>query len=142
MASVDQPYFIIAGDFNSLDTKFLETEYGMCLITNSITHGKRILDKLFISWPSAYIVQVVKSLLKTKHKAVTARAVCELDSGCSSRKTVHVYDKRQHNIDKLRHAIAIYDWTLMNNCSSVSDTYSQFLNVVSDLINKCIPKNT
>ena len=65
MASVDQPYFIIAGDFNNLDTNFLETEYGLGLITNSITHGKRILDKLFISWPSTYTVRVVNSLLKT-----------------------------------------------------------------------------
>ena len=55
---------------------------------------------------------------------------------------MYVYDKRQQNIDKLRHAIAIYDWTLMNNCSSVSDMYSQFLNVVSDLIDKCIPRKT
>jgi len=45
MASVDQPYFIIAGDFNSLDTSFLETDYGLNLIMNSITHDKRILEK-------------------------------------------------------------------------------------------------
>jgi len=61
MASVDQPYFIIAGDFNSLDTSLLETDYGLNLITNSFTHGKRILEKLFISWPSAYTVRVVNS---------------------------------------------------------------------------------
>ena len=113
----------------------------MCLITNSITHGKRILDKLFISWPSTYTVRVVNSLLKTRHKAVTARADGEIDVG-RSRKAVFVYDKRQHNIDSLRHALATYDWTLINNSLNVTDMYSQFLNVVSDLIDQCIPKKT
>ena len=110
-ASVDQPYFIIAGDFNSLETSFLETEYGLSQITNSITHGKRVLDELFISWPSTYTVRVVNSLLTTKHKAVTARADEKINIE-SSRKTVSVYDKRPHNIDYLGHTMAPFDWTV------------------------------
>ena len=74
MSSFSEPYFIIAGDFNSLDTTFLETNFGFFSIINSATHGKRILDKIFISWPSSYTVRVINSLVKTKHKAVTACA--------------------------------------------------------------------
>jgi len=110
-------------------------------ITNSITHGKRILDKLFISWPSTYTVRVVNCLLKTKHKVVTARVDEEINIG-SSRKTVFVYDKRQHNIDYLRHTMATSDWSVVNNSSNVTEMYSQFLNIVSNLVDQCIPKKT
>jgi hypothetical protein len=118
----DEPHFIIAGDFNRLDTNFLATEFGFQCISNKITHGKRILDKIFVSWPSTYTVRVVSSLLKTKHKAVTARDDGEEpdDSSCS-RKTVYVYDQRQHNIDKLRHAIGTYDWIKLKDSSDLID---------------------
>jgi len=68
----NEPHFIIAGDFNGLDTKFLSTNFGLQCISNAVTHGKRILDKIFVSWPSTYTVRVVNSVLKTKHKSVVA----------------------------------------------------------------------
>ena len=136
-ASADQPYFIIAGDFNNLDTSFLQTEYGLSQITNSITHEQRALDEIFIAWPSAYTVCVVNSLLKTKHKAVfLARADEELNIG-SSRKTILVYDKRQLNIDYLRHTMATFDWTPLNNSSNITEMYNKFVTAVSELIDQC-----
>jgi hypothetical protein len=86
-----------------------------------------------------YTVRVVNSLLKTKHKAVTARADEEINIG-SSRITAFVYDKRQHNIDYLRHTMATFDWTALNNSSNITEMYSQFVTAVSELIDQCIPK--
>ena len=36
------PIIIVSGDFNSLNTDFLEEYCGLTLIVNEITHGKRI----------------------------------------------------------------------------------------------------
>jgi len=88
---------------------------------------------MFISWPHTYTVRVFSSLVKTKHKAVTARTGGDQLIGCS-RQTVYVYDQRPHHIDKLRQSIGTFDWTEINSCKDITDKYSKFLNVVTDLM--------
>jgi len=36
---------IVAGDFNSLETGFLERDFGLQQMVTSITHGSKIIDK-------------------------------------------------------------------------------------------------
>ena len=61
---------VLAGDFNSLNTDFLIKEFGLSQIVQKPTHGKNILDKFFTSRPDLFDVDVFRSLVKTKHKAV------------------------------------------------------------------------
>ena len=61
---------IIAGDFNSLDTGFLECDFGSAQIVNKPTHGNHILDKFFTNRPDVSQFDVVTSLIKTKHEAL------------------------------------------------------------------------
>jgi len=71
---------VLAGDFNSLNTDFLITEFGLSQIVQKPTHGKNILDKFFTSRPDLFDVDVFRSLVKTKHKAVFF-CLCRLYTG-------------------------------------------------------------
>ena len=64
------PIIIVSGDFNSLNTDFLEEYCGLTLIVHEITDGKRILDKVFTNRSDLFSSCVLRSLLKTKHMAV------------------------------------------------------------------------
>ena len=61
MRSFNDPYFIVAGDFNNLDTTFLSTDHGLLPVVATSTHGNRILDKIFVSWPSTCTVKTMQS---------------------------------------------------------------------------------
>ena len=89
-----------------------------------------------MKFQSAY----VNSLIKTKHKAVTAQM--EINSlTVATRKIANVYDKRQQNIDKLRYYIGNYDWNdILNNSTNITEIYTRFLNALSNLIDQSIPK--
>ena len=58
----------VLGDFNQLDTTFLQCEFGLTQIVDTPTHGNNLLDKVFIN--VGYKTQVSKSLVKTKHRTV------------------------------------------------------------------------
>ena len=62
--------FILAGDFNHLNTEFLSTDFGFHQLVTTATHGNNLIDKVFVSHPDIYQCTVIKSLLKTKHRAV------------------------------------------------------------------------
>ena len=43
--------FVIAGDFNSLNTDFLCNDFGLCQLVSEATHCNKIIDKVFVSHP-------------------------------------------------------------------------------------------
>ena len=90
---------------------------------------------------SSYKIKVVEALVKTKHKAVIAQTEDNPVTSCI-RKVVSVYDRRQHNIDRLRYAIGTYDWTAVLRCTDTTDMYRKFQNALCDLIDQSIPKKT
>jgi hypothetical protein len=96
---------VISGDFNSLDTDFLEIDFGLVQIVTKPTHGKNILDKFFTSRPDISEVEVFASLIKTKHRAVIVKQTLAANSNLTSckRKKANVYDRRSHNLDALSH---------------------------------------
>jgi hypothetical protein len=53
-----------------------------------------------------------------------------------------LYDIRSHNIDKLRYAITLYDWTPILDCYDIDLLYTKFLVVCKYLIHLCIPVRT
>ena len=57
-------------------------------------------------------------------------------------KKVKLYDLREHNIDCLRHALGTYDWSAVYQISEISIAYQLFINIVLDLIAKCVPAKT
>ena len=61
---------VVSGDFNSLNTDFLEVEFDLTQVVNQPTHGNKMLDKFFTSRPDITEVEVFASLIKTKHRAV------------------------------------------------------------------------
>ena len=61
--------FVIAGDFNTFNTGFLESDYGLVQIVNKPTHCNHIIDKFFTSRPEISYADVFSSCIKTKHQA-------------------------------------------------------------------------
>jgi hypothetical protein len=122
---------IVTGDFNSLSTDFLVASYGLCQLVVTPTHGGKILDKFFINRPDFYQVKVFKSIVKTKHMAVLAEP---LDGGTDTtwniKRKVTIYDTREHNVNRLRHELGIFDWSLITNLPQINDMYSAVLNVL------------
>jgi hypothetical protein len=53
-----------------------------------------------------------------------------------------LYDTRSHNINKLRHAIAFYDWSPLLDCFDIQLLYTRFLAVCKYLVSSCIPSKT
>jgi len=60
----------ISGDFNSLDTDYLEVDFGLTQIVIQPTHGNKILYTFFTSRTDISEVMGFASLIKTKHRAV------------------------------------------------------------------------
>jgi hypothetical protein len=134
------PTIFVAGDFNNLNTNFLEETCGLSLIVHEITHGKRILDKVFTNRVDLFYSCVFKSLLKTKHLAVVVNSVQTPNVVQNVvRKYVKVYDVRAHVIDKLRAVIAGSDWSDVYDCDDVSLMYSLFLQKCNYIIEHCVP---
>ena len=76
---------IIAGDFNQLNTSFLDVDHGLVQMVSSPTHCGHIIDKVFVSRPDLYTCVVVRSVLKNKHCAVIL--TCSQDA-CTRRRQV------------------------------------------------------
>jgi len=137
---------IVAGDFNSLDTSFLERDFGLQQMVTTVTHGNRTIDKIFLSQPHLFLCTTVKSIVKTKHLAVlllpnSTRPITVPSSG--NRKKVKVYDLSSHNIAYLRFAIHNFDWVrLLSSSTDVSIVYSMFLVNIKALIDMCVPSKT
>ena len=134
---------IVAGDFNTLCTDFIENDYGLCQLVETPTHGDNLLDKFFISRPDIYsTAPPFKSLVKTKHMAVLAVPVTGSSAGNlakTERQKIRLYDKRAHNIDRLRHALGVYNWFSVTDRQCIQDIYSEFLEVVKTQVANCIP---
>jgi len=64
---------VISGDFNSLDTDFLEVDFGLTQIVIQPTHGNKIMDKFFTSRPDISEVMIFASLIKTKYSTVCVK---------------------------------------------------------------------
>jgi len=137
------PIILVAGDFNGLKTDFIEELCGLTLIVHDITHGKKILDKVFINCPDLFVASVYKSLLKTKHSAVLINSGAQSSSTVitrpTKRKQVKVYDVRSHAIDRLRAAICESDWSEVYSTDDITAMYEAFLLKCRTLIDSCIP---
>jgi hypothetical protein len=134
---------IVAGDFNALCTDFIENDYGLCQLVKTPTHGDKILDKFFVSRPDLFSAAApFKSLVKTKHMVVlvvplSRPAVDVLVK--PERQKIRLYDKRAHNIDRLRNAFGVYNWFSVTNRQCIQDIYGEFIEVVKAQVADCIP---
>jgi hypothetical protein len=132
---------LIAGDFNSLDTEFLASDYGFTQLVSGPTHGNNLIDNFFVTRGDLYRAVVCKSIVKTKHTAVLATSCTGVQKTVSqsARRKFCVYDTRAHHIDYLRFALGTFDWTSVLVLESVEQLYNAFLNVVRMYIQHCIP---
>ena len=145
--NIQNDFIVICGDFNNLRTDFLCVDYGLMQIVEQPTHGTNYLDKMFISRPDLYECLVCSSALKTKHKAIIAR---HSDTGkdvasnfrANTSSKLKVFDLRPHNIDHLRYSVGTFDWSFLFDLHDIDDMYSQFIDTVKCLINRCIPYKT
>ena len=138
MSNNDTCTVIVTGDFNKLNTTFLESEYGLTQCVQDVTHGHSILDKFFCSHPFVYRVTVFKSCLKTKHHAVLAAGLY-MQSVTNIRKKFVVFDLRDSNIDRLRYYLAMCSWDNVYSCVDINVKFQNFVNVLLILMSQCIP---
>ena len=108
---------IIAGDFNQLNTSFLEHNHGLVQMVNSATHCDHLIDKIFVSRPDVYSCDVYSSILKTKHRAAFLTCTPTALTPQRSKRKVQLYDMRAPNIDRLRHNLALYPWGNLLHCT-------------------------
>ena len=131
---------IIAGDFNQLNTSFLEIDHGLVQIVNSVTHGNNVLDRVYTNRPDIYSAHVLKSLIKTKHMAVIIIGTDPFPvSPDPKRQKIAFYDLRAPNINSLRYNVATYDWTMCLQAADIQSAYDIFLRTVHMLIAKTVP---
>ena len=126
---------IVAGDFNQLDTSFLCHDFGLCQIVDRPTHGKNIIDKVFVSTPDILVASVVKSTLRTKHQAIHVRPLWHAQETVIHSRQIQIYDLRDHNIDALRYSIAMQDLNYVLKCDNIGLTDDMFLNTIKHAVN-------
>ena len=139
----DDAIIVLAGDLNQLDSDFLCNKYGLVQLVDTPTHDGNILDKFFTNRPDIYNNWFpMKSTVKTKHLAVLVyNGVDQVHRNANRRKSLF-YDTRSHNIDKLRRAIALFDWSILLECFNIQILYTRFLAVCKYLISASIPVKT
>ena len=65
-ATSSDAVIIVAGDFNQLNTSFLETDHGLVQIVNSVTHWNNVLDRVYTNRLDMYSAHVLKSLINSR----------------------------------------------------------------------------
>ena len=63
------------------------------------------------------------------------------DQSPCRRHSVKLFDHRTHNIDKLRHVVALYDWSHVKCATDITVMYDRFLAALSQLLYHNIPTN-
>lgn len=143
-ARYNTDFTTIAGDFNSLNTDFLSVDLGFIQIVKESTHINKIIDKVFISRPGIYNhCFTIRSIVKTKHRAVVFTTQNDIYSHQPScKRKFFVYDKRQHNIDRLRFYLGTFNWSYLFDFDSIDSLYSEFVRILNEAITTCIPTKT
>ena len=113
--------------------------FGLCKIVDKQTHGKKIIDKVFVNIPDVFVATVTKSTMKTKHKAIHVRPIFYAPETVIRRRKVQIFDLRAHNIDALRYSIAMQDWNSVLQCDDIDVAYDVFLSTINQLVQRCIP---
>jgi len=54
---------------------------------------------------------------------------------------VNVFDHRDHNSDRLRRVISLFDWSVVTCVTEISAMYAHFLEVLTLLVNTSVPVN-
>jgi len=57
------------------------------------------------------------------------------------RVAVNVFDHRDHNIDRLRRVISLFDWSVVTCVTVISSMYAHFLEVLTLLVNTSVQVN-
>jgi hypothetical protein len=135
---------VVAGDFNSFDSDFLEYDFGLVQLVKTPTRGNNILDKFFTSHLDVSQVEMFSSLIMTKHQVVYVKQSVTLNfpaNSCSCKK-FSAYHLRPHHLNVLRYYIGINDWRSMLSCEELQSAYDEFLTTVKYYIQICIPVKT
>lgn len=82
----------------------------------------------------------MKIIVKTEHLAVLVFNCSNQVQRNANRRERLLYDIRSHNIDKLRHANALYNWSPLLECFIFSCyNYTRLLAVSQFFVSTCIP---
>ena len=130
---------VIVGDFNQLDTTRLEVDYGLVQLVSGPTHNQNLIDKVFTNRPDMFITSCFKSVVKTKHMAILIAPPGVSNICRSNRFSVTLHDLRTHNIDRIRNALGVFDWSSVTSLYNIDDAYELFLSIVRYFIDQCIP---
>jgi hypothetical protein len=88
-------------------------DYGISQFVKTPIHGRNILDKFFTNRPDIYTnCFTMKSTVKTKPLAVLVSSGCNaIENRNTNCQKCMLFDTREHNIDRLRYAIAVHGWS-------------------------------
>ena len=139
---------VIAGDVNQLSDRDVVERTGLTQIVHQPTRGTNILDRIYVSSPDLYrTVRVVKSVVRSDHKAVVAFA----DKAPSQQKTVVQRQYRTHtpaqHAQFLQHAVSI-DFTNPHPSASsdpainTQTEFDHFYSIAHSLLDHFYPEHT
>ena len=135
---------LFGGDLNMLNTDFLTVDSGLTQLNDDATHGKRILDKIFVNRPHLYECLTVNSSVQTKHKAVILKPAgrsLPASFGSAGQKKIYrcCFDIRDPHITALKQGLASYKWSVLLQETDVNKLYTDLISVLRWFINNCIP---
>ena len=143
LANINHPNSIIllAGDFNQLQNDISQIT-GLLPVVSAPTRGTALLDQLFISSSKKYCVKVVKSVVKSDHRAVIVSDNEEIVNTLKKKKTVtyRCRTPKQHS-DFLSSASSL-NWDSVLMAEEVQTCSDNFYQLSKCLLEKFYPTKT
>ena len=133
---------VIAGDVNQLPDQDVVERTGFTQLVQQPTRGTNILDRIYVSEPLYRVIRVVKSVVKSDHKAVVAFA--EISQGAAGKATFQrTYRKKtptQHAAF-LQH-IASMDFDSHQPYTDPQSDFDQLYSQTTELLDQFYPECT
>jgi hypothetical protein len=144
--SCDFPTSLIvtAGDLNQQSDQEIVEQTGFMQIVQQPTRGDSILDRIYVSGPQYSMVRVVKSVVKSEHRAVIAFA--EYSQSATVKTIVQrTYRKKtpmQHALFLQHVATNTIHLDSQQPSSDTQSEFDQFYTKATELLNQFYPERT
>jgi len=132
---------VLAGDFNQLPDIAVAERTGFIQLVQQPTRGANILDRLYVSQPLYLTVRVVRSVVRSDHRAVVAHSR-------QHRFTAKTTERRTYRkVTPAKHALFLQHLPNIdfNSISEIVDTqlsFDHFYDIALHLLNEHYPEQT
>ena len=135
--------FIVSGDFNGLDSRFLSRYHNFVQIRSTVTRGDNVLDKIFISrnCSSFYhcVAEVLPPLGNSDHRCVLLQPLSSNVLPRVGFNTVYKRNFNDFNMNTIALHMSSIDWRPLFASDDVQFQCDYFYSVINSIVDNTVP---